>query len=87
MNSIGFLVGFILSNILFSVIRSSVNTVVVCFAGSPTEFQTFHPECSHIMRKAWKESWPGFVDFVEKDEVLVERRSPSNRKFHRNLFM
>lgn len=84
---IGFLVGFILSNILFSVIRSSVNTVVVCFAGSPTEFQTFHPECSQIMRNAWKESWPGFVDFVEKDDVLLGPHSPSRRSMRRNLYI
>jgi len=84
---IGFLVGFILSNILFSVIRSSVNTVVVCFAGSPTEFQTFHPECSQIMRNAWKESWPGFVDFVEKDDVRLGPHSPSRRSMRRNLYI
>jgi len=70
---IGFSVGLVLSNILFNVITSSVKSVVVCFAGNPVEFQQNHPECSHIMREAWKESWPGLVDFVDTGN----RRSPN----------
>lgn len=59
---IGFLVGIVLSTVLFSIIESSVQGVIVCFAGSPVEFQRHHPELSHEMRHAWKEVWPGSLD-------------------------
>ena len=59
---IGFLVGIVLSTVLFSIIESSVQGVIVCFAGSPVEFQRNHPDLSHEMRHAWKEVWPGSVD-------------------------
>lgn len=64
---IGFVLGVVLSNMLFSVITSSVHAVLCCFAGNPVEFQNNHPICSHKMREAWRESWPGYVDFVEDD--------------------
>jgi len=57
-----FLVGIVLSNVLFSIIDSSVCAVIVCFAGSPVEFHRNHPELSHEMRHAWKEVWPGSLD-------------------------
>mmetsp|Transcript_21370 Transcript_21370/g.42885 ORF Transcript_21370/g.42885 Transcript_21370/m.42885 type:complete len:807 (+) Transcript_21370:83-2503(+) len=60
--TIGFLVGIVLSTVLFSIIESSVQGVIVCFAGSPVEFQRNHPELSHEMRHAWKEVWPGSLD-------------------------
>lgn len=55
---IGLLVGFVLSSILMSVVSSAVNTVIVCFAEAPSEFQRNHPELSNEMRAAWRESWP-----------------------------
>lgn len=60
--TIGFLVGIVLSTVLFSIIESSVQGVIVCFAGSPVEFHRNHPELSHEMRHAWKEVWPGSLD-------------------------
>lgn len=60
--AIGFLVGVVLSIVLFSIIESSVQGVIVCFAGSPVEFHRNHPELSHEMRHAWKEVWPGSLD-------------------------
>ncbi|KAL7548130.1 hypothetical protein ACHAWF_011425 [Thalassiosira exigua] len=59
---IGFLVGIVLSTVLFSIIESSVCAVIVCFASSPVEFHRNHPELSHEMRHAWKEVWPGSLD-------------------------
>ena len=56
---IGFLVGIVLSTVLFSIIESSVCAVIVCFAGSPVEFHRNHPTLSNEMRHAWKEVWPG----------------------------
>ena len=60
--SIGFVVGIVLSTVLFSIIDSSVCAVIVCFAGSPVEFHRNHPQLSLEMRQAWKEVWPGSVD-------------------------
>jgi len=78
---IGSVIGVTLSNILFSIITSSVNTVLCCFAGNPVEFRNNHPECSHVMREAWRESWPGCVDFVEGEHRLQSTiRSPLGRR-------
>ena len=59
---IGFMVGIVLSTVLFSIIDSSVCAVIVCFAGSPVEFQHIHPDLSREMRLAWREVWPGSLD-------------------------
>ena len=60
-NSLGFLVGIILCSILMSVIGSAVNTVIVCFAEGPAEFQRNHPTLSQKMRAAWLGAYPGSV--------------------------
>lgn len=54
----GFLIGFVLSSILLSVVASAVNTVIVCFAESPREFEMNHPQLSLEMRNAWRMAWP-----------------------------
>lgn len=56
---VGFLVGFLLSSILFSVVGSAVNTVIVCYAEAPAEFQMNHPQLASEMRAAWVQAWPG----------------------------
>jgi len=55
---IGFLVGAILSLTLFSVVSSAVNTVIVCYAEAPSEFQSNHPRLSDNMRDSWRQAWP-----------------------------
>lgn len=55
---IGFLVGAILSLTLFSVVSSAVNTVIVCYAEAPSEFQSNHPRLSDHMRDSWRQAWP-----------------------------
>mmetsp|Transcript_3897 Transcript_3897/g.4518 ORF Transcript_3897/g.4518 Transcript_3897/m.4518 type:complete len:481 (-) Transcript_3897:165-1607(-) len=55
---LGFFTGLIMSNILMSVVGSAVNTVIVCFAESPNEFQTNHPKLSDEMRCAWRKAYP-----------------------------
>lgn len=55
----GFILGLILSNILFSVVNSAVDTVVVCFAESPTTLRLNHPpEISQRLFDTWKEVYP-----------------------------
>ena len=61
----GAAIGLVLTSVLFSVISSAVNTVIVCFAASPLDFETNHPELSHEMRSAWREVWPGALDEME----------------------
>jgi len=55
---IGFFVGFVLSSVVMGVIGSAVNTVIVCYAEAPKEFQNNHPELSDQMRAAWRQAWP-----------------------------
>ena len=46
------------SAVMFSVVDSSVNTVIVCFAEGPAEFETNHPELSEEMREGWRKVYP-----------------------------
>ena len=51
---IGTTFGFVLSNaLLVGLIDSAMNTVLVCFAAGPIEFQKNHPRLSQEMRDAW----------------------------------
>mmetsp|Transcript_56031 Transcript_56031/g.119144 ORF Transcript_56031/g.119144 Transcript_56031/m.119144 type:complete len:497 (+) Transcript_56031:154-1644(+) len=58
-----FLVGLVISAITLSVIDSSVDTVLVCFAEGPAEFEQNHPELSSEMRDAWREVYPAECGF------------------------
>lgn len=53
-----FFVGLIFCQINMSVVASAVNTVIVCFAESPAEFEANHPGLSREMRSAWIQAWP-----------------------------
>ena len=55
---LGFVSGLVLSSIMFSTIASAVNTVIVCFAEGPAEFEANHPELSRRMRETWLEFYP-----------------------------
>eukprot|EP00584_Thalassiosira_punctigera_P006265 CAMPEP_0172529190 /NCGR_PEP_ID=MMETSP1067-20121228/3331_1 /TAXON_ID=265564 ORGANISM="Thalassiosira punctigera, Strain Tpunct2005C2" /NCGR_SAMPLE_ID=MMETSP1067 /ASSEMBLY_ACC=CAM_ASM_000444 /LENGTH=499 /DNA_ID=CAMNT_0013313195 /DNA_START=127 /DNA_END=1626 /DNA_ORIENTATION=- len=55
---LGFVAGLVLASILYSTIASAVNTVIVCFAEGPAEFEANHPELSRRMRETWLESYP-----------------------------
>jgi hypothetical protein len=54
---IGFIVGYGMCATLFSVVSSAVNTVIVCYAEAPNEFQANHPMLSERMRLTWKQAW------------------------------
>mmetsp|Transcript_20316 Transcript_20316/g.40212 ORF Transcript_20316/g.40212 Transcript_20316/m.40212 type:complete len:589 (-) Transcript_20316:182-1948(-) len=58
---IGFIIGTVLTSTLMTIVSSAVNTVIVCYAEAPQEFQTNHPKLSEDMRAAWRQAWP--VDF------------------------
>lgn len=53
-----FLIGIVVSAVMFSVVDSSVNTVIVCFAEGPQEFDQNHPELSEDMRDGWRKVYP-----------------------------
>lgn len=55
---LGFILGYGMAATLFSVVSSGVNTVVVCYAEAPNEFQANHPELSNRMRDSWRQAWP-----------------------------
>lgn len=55
---LGFLFGFALAATLFSVVSSAVNTVIVCYAEAPAEFQQNYPKLSEDMRAAWRQAYP-----------------------------
>ena len=59
---IAFIVGLLLSSIMLGVVNSAINTVIVCYADAPGEFQMNHPELSGEMRMAWTQAWPGLVN-------------------------
>ena len=61
----GIIIGLALTSVLFGVISSSVNTVLVCFCASPVDFERNHPDLSHEMRSAWREVWPGALDVID----------------------
>mmetsp|Transcript_13614 Transcript_13614/g.19473 ORF Transcript_13614/g.19473 Transcript_13614/m.19473 type:complete len:492 (-) Transcript_13614:128-1603(-) len=55
---IGLLVGFLLCSVHMSIVASAVNTVIVCYAEAPAEFEQNHPVLSAHMRSAWIEAYP-----------------------------
>lgn len=59
---LGTWIGLVITSITFSVVSSSVNTVLVCFASSPVDFERNHPQLSTEMRAAWREVWPGALE-------------------------
>lgn len=60
---IGFALGYGMSSVLFSVVSSAVNTVVVCYAEAPNEFHTNHPQLASNMRDAWREAFPDTFNY------------------------
>jgi len=74
---IGLCVGWVLTSVLFGIISSSVNAVIICFAGSPVEFERNHPNLSSEMRTAWREVWPGCMDVVDMRVAIATQSSPS----------
>ncbi|GAX25098.1 hypothetical protein FisN_10Lh298 [Fistulifera solaris] len=67
----GCIIGLVLTSVLFGVISSSVNTVIVCFAASPVDFEQNHPDLSREMRNAWREVWPGALDAIDLRLAMV----------------
>ena len=56
--SIGVMIGFVMCSTLFSLVSSAVNTVIVCYAEAPHEFEQNHPQLSEQMRSSWRQAYP-----------------------------
>mmetsp|Transcript_2885 Transcript_2885/g.5101 ORF Transcript_2885/g.5101 Transcript_2885/m.5101 type:complete len:589 (-) Transcript_2885:219-1985(-) len=55
---IGFVVGMVLTSTLMTLVSSAVNTVIVCYAEAPREFQENHPKLADDMKTTWRQAWP-----------------------------
>jgi hypothetical protein len=56
---LGSILGGASCEILFGVVTSAVNTVVVCFAESPNQLQENHdPQLSQDLVQAWRKAYP-----------------------------
>jgi Plasma-membrane choline transporter len=55
---IGFGIGFSLAFILMGVVISAVDSVIVCFAEAPGEFESYHPALHRNMVNAWTQVYP-----------------------------
>ena len=55
-------IGYLMSITVFSVVGSAVNTVIVCYAEAPSEFQTNHALLSERMTDAWRRAYPDHLD-------------------------
>jgi hypothetical protein len=67
MNRVGFLLGFLYASILLSVVTATMRTLIVCFAESPAEFKTNHPELIARMESAWEIIVPEDTEPVSQD--------------------
>jgi hypothetical protein len=52
------IIGMSLASIIFGVVNSGVDTIIVLFAEAPKEFQENHPQLSMEMNEAWRDAWP-----------------------------
>jgi hypothetical protein len=59
---IGFVIGYIVSAVMVNVIQGAVNTLIVCWADSPSRLEENHPELAQEMRDAWRAAFPAEAD-------------------------
>ncbi len=83
---LGALIGVVISHLLLGILSISVDAVLISFAGSPDEFEKNHPSMCHDMRSAWRETWPGTVDYIVKssshDALIIDEKSFYYDKVH-----
>jgi len=48
-----FIISFVVIYVMLGVVDAALNTVIVCYAEAPSEFQQNHPLLSEEMREAW----------------------------------
>lgn len=60
---VGFMMGALFASTLLGIVSSAVNTVIVCYAEAPNEFQQNHPQLSEEMRASWRQAWPNDFNY------------------------
>lgn len=55
---LGIIIGMVLSSIMFAVVNSAADTIIVLFAEAPLEFQQNHPNLAAEMNYAWSKAYP-----------------------------
>ena len=75
----------VVSSVLFGIISSSVNAVIVLLAASPVDFEQNHPKLSEEMRNAWREVWPGCMDILDMRHQVGGFIDPSMNGSFRGL--
>jgi hypothetical protein len=73
----GLIVGFMFSSIMFSVVLSAVDTIVVCYCEAPLDFQMNYPELYDAMTEAWMKIYPACwnPEEMENTEVGGEKKA------------
>lgn len=56
--AIGFLTGLAFASVIFAVVASAINTVIVCYCEAPAELERNYPYLSANMRSSWTQAWP-----------------------------
>jgi hypothetical protein len=51
-------VGMLMSSLVFGVLVSAVDSIIVLFAEAPREFKENHPALAQEMEDAWTQAWP-----------------------------
>ena len=73
---IGLVFGVIMSSLVFGVLHSAIDSVIVLYAEAPAEFQTNHPYLSQEMDEAWAQAWPDIFSPVGSFPVSAATADP-----------
>eukprot|EP01082_Thalassiosira_pseudonana_P009411 g8245.t1 g8245 contig29:77745-79378(+) len=55
---IGLVIGLVISGITFGLLSSAVDSIIVCYAEAPSEFNESHPVEAQDMHETWTSAWP-----------------------------
>jgi hypothetical protein len=55
---IGFTIGVVVSSVMMNVIKGAVNTLIVCWADSPSRMEENHPKLMKELHVAWSSVFP-----------------------------
>lgn len=56
---------------MMNVVKGAVNTIVVCWADSPTVFEDNHPELTREMAESWNSVFPDIGVYVRPPPVVA----------------
>ena len=60
--SIGFVIGLWVASVMTNVLKGAVNTLIVCWADSPSAMESQHPDFTHELSSAWRKAF----DFLDR---------------------